>query len=177
MNIDYHIEFDAHYYSVPHRLVGKQVDLRITDTAVEVSHGNQRVAIHGRSRKRGGFTTLTEHMPASHRAHREWTPAKLVDWGRSVGVATAAVVQWQMEHRPHPEQGYRACLGMRRLAKQYSPQRLEAACARALAIRSPGLASVTSILKRGLDRQPVPGTPGQTSLPLHANVRGPGYYH
>jgi hypothetical protein len=92
-------------------------------------------------------------------------------------VATAAIVQWQMEHRPHPEQGYRACLGLRRLAKQYTPARLEAACARALTIRSPGLASITSILQRGLDRQPLPDRSSRSSLPPHDNVRGPDYYH
>lgn len=177
VNIDYHIEFDAHYYSVPHRLVRQEVDLRVTATTVEVLHGQQRVAAHVRSYVRGGFTTLAEHMPASHRAHREWSPGKLVKWGQSIGVATAAIVQWQMDHRPHPEQGYRACLGLRRLAKQYTPPRLEAACARALAIRSPGLASVTSILKRGLDRQPLPDRSTRSSLPPHDNVRGPDYYH
>ncbi len=177
VNIDYHVEYEGHYYSVPHRLVRQEVELRATERAIEVLHGNQRVAVHGRSRQRGAFTTLAEHMPASHRAHREWTPAKLIEWGRSIGVATAAIVQWQMEHRPHPEQGYRACLGMRRLAKEYTPARLEAACARALAIRSPGLRSLTSILKTGLDRLPLPGTPAQSSLPLHENVRGATYYH
>jgi len=176
-NIDYHVEYDGHYYSVPYRLVRQEVDLRVTATTVEVLHGQQRVAAHARSYARGRFTTLPEHMPSSHRAHREWTPGKLVDWGKTIGVATAAVVQWQMDHRPHPEQGYRACLGLRRLAKQYTPARLEAACARALAIHSPGLRSITSILQRGLDRQPVSdGTP-RTTLPAHDNVRGPDYYH
>ncbi len=177
VNIDYHIEFEHHYYSVPYRRVREQVELRVADRTLEVLYRSQRVAIHVRSHRHGGFTTLPEHMPASHRAHREWTPAKLIDWGRSIGVATAAVVQWQMQHRPHPEQGYRACLGMRRLAKEYSAPRLEAACARAMAIRSPALHSITSILKRGLDRLPLPGEPVQASLPLNANVRGPAAYH
>lgn len=177
VNVDYHIEFEGHYYSVPYRLVRQEVQLRVTDTAVEILHGNQRVALHARSWRRGAFTTLPEHMPASHRAHREWSPAKLIEWGRSIGVATAAVVAWQMEHRPHPEQGYRACLGMRRLAKEYSAARLEAASARAMAIHSPGLHSLTSILKRGLDRLPLPGEPAQASLPISENVRGPASYH
>ena len=111
------------------------------------------MACHALSHKRGGHTTAAEHMPASHRAHLEWTPAKLIDWGRRIGVSTAAVVTWQLEHRPHPEQGYRACLGLQRLAREYTPARLEAACARALAIRSPTFRSVDSILKSGLDRQ------------------------
>jgi transposase len=177
VNIDYHVEFDAHYYSVPHRFVGTTVELRLTDTLVEAFAANQRVACHALSHKRGGHTTVAEHMPASHRAHLEWTPGKLIDWGRRIGVSTAAVVSWQLEHRPHPEQGYRACLGLKRLARQYSPARLEAACTRALAIRSPTFRSVDSILKCGLDRQHslLPAT--TPALPQHENVRGPDYYH
>ena len=177
VNIDYHVEFDAHYYSVPHRLVGTTVELRVTDTLVEAFQANQCVASHALSHKRGQHTTIAEHMPASHRAHLEWTPGKLIDWGRRIGVSTAAVVTWQLEHRPHPEQGYRACLGLKRLAREYTPARLEAACTRALAIRSPTYRSVASILKSGLDRQQslLPATP--PALPEHENVRGPDYYH
>jgi transposase len=126
---------------------------------------------------RGQHTTAAEHMPASHRAHLQWTPAKLIDWGRRIGVSTAAVVTWQLERRPHPEQGYRACLGLQRLARQYTPARLEAACTRALAIRSPTYRSVAN------DPQDRSGPPAQRAapttpaLPAHENVRGPGYYH
>ena len=176
VNIDYHVEFDAHYYSVPHRLVHATVDLRVTDTLVEAFQANQRVACHALSHKRGGHTTLPEHMPASHRAHLEWTPQKLIDWGRRIGVCTAAVVTWQLEHRPHPEQGYRACLGLKRLAREFTPERLEAACTRALAIRSPNFHSVSSILKKGLDRHAGPA-PATTASPDHENVRGPDYYN
>jgi transposase len=177
VNIDYHVELDGHYYSVPHRLVRAEVELRVTATTVEILAGNQRVAVHAYSSRRGAHTTLAEHMPASHRAQREWTPQRLIAWGLSLGAATAAVVRWQMEHRPHPEQGYRACLGLQRLARQFGTARLEAACARALSIRSPTYRSVNSILAAGLDRQQVPAAPAQAALPLHENVRGPDYYH
>ena len=177
VNIDYHVEFDAHYYSVPHRLVGTTVELRVTDTLVEAFAANQRVACHALSHQRGGHTTLAEHMPASHRAHLEWTPGKLIEWGCRIGVSTAAVVAWQLEHRPHPEQGYRACLGLKRLAREYTPARLEAACTRALAIRSPSFRSVDSILKCGLDRQQKLLPTTTTALAEHENVRGPDYYH
>jgi transposase len=177
VNIDYHVELDEHYYSVPHRLVHATLELRITSTMVEAFAGQQRVAVHAYSALKGRFTTLPEHMPASHRAHREWTPAKLIAWGERVGVACAAVVRWQMEHRPHPEQGYRACLGLQRLARTYGAARLEAACTRAMAIRSPRFTTIDSILKSGMDRQPLPAKATQTSLPLHENVRGPDYYH
>ena len=177
VNIDYHVEYEGHYYSVPHALVRTTVELRVTASLVECFSANQRVACHALSHLKGKFTTEPAHMPASHRAHLEWTPQKLIDWGLRIGVSTAAVVTWQMEHRPHPEQGYRACLGMQRLARQYTPQRLEAACTRAMAIRSPNLHSVTSILKNGLDRQQSLPTTKAPALPVHDNIRGPDYFH
>jgi transposase len=133
--------------------------------------------VHLVSTAKGKHSTISEHMPASHRAHRDWTPAKLITWGESIGVGCAALVRWQMENRPHPEQGYRACLGLQRLARQYGPERLDAACTRAMAIRSPTYRSVNAILTSGTDRRPLPAKPAQTSLPLHDNVRGPDYYH
>ncbi len=177
VNIDYHVEVAGHYYSVPHALVGQQVELRIGERTLEVLHKNRRVAAHAIDARRGAYTTLAEHMPASHREHAQWSPAKLIAWGERVGAACAAVVRWQMEHRPHPEQGYRACLGLMKLARQYGAERLEAACARALSIRSPQYRSVGSILASGLDRQGVVGTREVIAMPQHENVRGPGYYH
>jgi transposase len=162
---------------VPHALVRTTVELRATATLVECYSSNQRVACHAVSHQRGAHTTTPEHMPASHRAHLEWTPQKLLDWGLRIGVSTAAVVTWQLEHRAHPEQGYRACLGLQRLARQYTPERLEAACTRAVAIRALTYRSVASILKSGLDRQHhLPSTPAG-SLPLHDNIRGADYFH
>jgi len=177
VNIDYHVAFEGHYYSVPHQHVGAEVELRITATTLEVLLRRQRIAAHARSARVGSFTTVAEHMPASHREHRQWTPAKLIGWGERVGAATAGVVRWQMEHRPHPEQGYRACLGLMRLARQYGDERLEAACARAQSIRAPNYRSVKSILECGLDRQEAALLGGAASpMPAHDNVRGPGYY-
>ena len=177
VNIDYHIDVDHHYYSVPHQLVGTKLDVRVTGSLLECFASNKRVASHAVSTVHGGFTTLPEHMPASHRAHLEWTPTKLISWGLRIGVSTAAVVTWQMEHRPHPEQGYRACLGLLALAKKYTNERLEAACTRAMAIRAPHLRSVTNILKCGLDRQPSLFPAASSPTIEHENVRGPDYYH
>jgi transposase len=177
VNIDYHVEFEGHYYSVPHRLVGAKIDVRVTGNLLECFASNQRVAGHAVSPVRGGFTTTPEHMPASHRAHLEWTPAKLIAWGQRIGVSTAAVVTWQLEHRPHPEQGYRACLGLLALVRRYSAERLEAACTRAMAIRAPNLRSVTNILKCGLDRQPSLFPAAENPAIAHENVRGSDYYH
>jgi len=133
--------------------------------------------VHALDARRGAYTTLAEHMPASHREHAQWSPAKLVAWGERVGAACAGVVRWQMEHRPHPEQGYRACLGLMRLSREYGTERLEAACARALSIRAPLYKSISSILAAGLDRQHTLGQQQLPAMPAHENVRGPGYYH
>jgi len=181
VNIDYHVAFEGHYYSVPHQHVGQAVELRITATTLEVLLRRQRIAAHARSAKAGSFTTVAEHMPASHRAHLQWTPAKLIAWAERIGAATAGVVRWQMEHRAHPEQGYRACLGLMRLGREFGDDRLEAACARAQSIRAPHYRSVKSILACGLDRQDSrrPAGAGSTvsPMPSHDNVRGSGYYH
>ena len=177
VNIDYHVAYEGHYYSVPHQHVGAAVELRITAGTLEVLLRRQRIAAHALSPQVGGFTTVAEHMPASHRAHRLWTPAKLIGWGERIGAATAGVVRWQMEHRTHPEQGYRACLGLMRLAREYGDERLEAACARAQSIRAPHYRSVKSILASALDRRDSSLLGGDTAaMPAHDNVRGPGYY-
>ena len=180
VNIDYHVAFEGHHYSVPHQHVGAAVELRVTATTLEVLLRRQRIAAHARSALAGGFTTVAEHMPASHRAHLQWTPAKLIGWGERIGAATAGVVRWQMERRPHPEQGYRACLGLMRLAREYGNDRLEAACARAQSIRAPHYRSVKSILACGLDRQDSSLLGGERNpaapMPSHDNVRGAGYY-
>ncbi|MGZ5000600.1 MAG: IS21 family transposase [Methylomonas sp.] len=181
VNIDYHIEFEGHYYSVPHTLVGKEIECRITASTVECLYQQQRVAVHVRSAKRGAHSTIDEHMPKSHRAHMRWTPGKLLNWALSIGPATRDVVEYQLTHKPHPEMGYRTCLGLLALARQYGHERLEAACQRALAIHSPYRKSVLSILQAGLDQTPLP--PNQTTpakepvTPCHDNVRGAEYYH
>lgn len=179
VNIDYHAEVDSHYYSVPYVLVKEQLDVRLTATTVEFLHKGQRVASHPRSPQRYGYSTLSEHMPKSHREFAEWTPQRLVHWAAKTGPHTAALAEQILSSRAHPQQGYRSVLGLIRLAKNYTPQRLEAACQRALANGAGGLKSVASILKTGLDRQPLPETSEQqlSLLPRHDNIRGADYYH
>ena len=178
VNIDYHVEVDHHYYSVPHSLVRQEVYARVTRHGVEILHGGKRVAAHARSRLKGKHTTLPEHMPAAHRAHMEWTPGRLLNWGASIGPGAQAIVNHLLTNRPHPEMGYRACLGLLRLARKYGKERLEIACQRALVIGSPTRRSVLSILKSGLDRQPaLPLQLTEWHSPEHENVRGPDYYH
>ena len=179
VSIDYHVEVDGHYYSVPHALVRQKIDARLTATTVEFFFKGKRVAAHARALARGKFTTLAEHMPEAHRRHREWTPGRLLNWARRIGPQTQAIVQWQFDHRPHPEQGYRACLGLLNLGKRYGDARLEAACQRALVIGSPMLKSVKSILEARLDQQPLPGHAPEeaaTRTRDHDNVRGAAYF-
>ncbi|HNK18810.1 MAG TPA: IS21 family transposase [Piscinibacter sp.] len=173
---DYHVDVAGHYYSVPHALVGHTVWTRYTARGVEVFFRSERVASHVRSYQRGQHTTLPEHMPKSHRAHAEWSPRRLIQWGASIGVHTGTVVEHLLRSKPHPEQGYRACLGLLALARQYGPERLEAASALAVRLGSPTRWSVKSILQSGRDRH-APGEALALQLPEHANVRGPGYYH
>ena len=178
VNIDYHVVVDKHYYSVPHQLARQQVDVRLSAATVEIFRSSRRVASHPRSHVRHGHTTDPAHMPESHRRHAEWTPSRITDWAGKTGPSTAALVAAILASRPHPEQGYRAALGIIRLAGRYGEHRAEAACARALALRSYSYRSVESILRTGLDRQPLPGdTPRLRPHPAHPNVRGPGYYN
>ena len=180
VHIDYHIAVEGHFYSVPHALLKATVQVRLTAAMVEVLHGGVRVAVHRRSvgaAGKGRFTTEPAHRPASHRAHLEWTPERLVRWGRETGPATAAVVAHILEHKPHPEQGYRSCLGLFSLVKRYTGPRLEAACVRARRTGAVSYRSIRSILAAGLDQLP-PEDPLVLHLPsAHAHVRGAAYYH
>jgi transposase len=173
---DYHVDVDHHYYSVPHALVGHTVWARFTAASVEVFFRSERVATHGRSYQRGTHTTLPEHMPKSHRAHAEWSPRRLIQWGAAIGTHTGAVVEHLLRSKPHPEQGYRACLGLLNLSRAYGEARLEAAAALAVRLGSPTRKSVKSILESGRDRRRPSESP-ELELPVHGNLREPGYYH
>jgi len=177
VNIDYHIELERHYYSVPYQLVGKSVDVRVTVATVEVLYKNKRVASHMRSVHKGGFTTVAEHMPERHKKYLEWTPARIIKWAGETGPNTQRLAEAILSGRPHPQQGYRSCLGILRLSNLYGPQRLEAACVRALTIGACSYKSIESILKTGLDRQEL--SSGSRTVPLptaHENLRGNNYY-
>ncbi len=177
VNIDYHIELERHYYSVPYQLVGKTVDVRVSSATVEVLYKNKRVASHRRNAHRGGFTTVVQHMPERHKKYLEWTPARIIKWAGETGTNTQKLVEAVLCNRPHPQQGYRSCLGSLRLSNLYGTQRLEAASARALAIGACSYKSVESILKNGLDRQQLCATSPAVPLPTaNQNLRGNTYY-
>jgi transposase len=176
VSLDYHVCADGHYYSVPYRLVKEEVRIRTTLTVVEIFHGGVRVASHFRSHKKHGFTTNRDHMPEGHREHAEWTPERVVRWIGRAGEATAEVAKRILASRPHPEQGFRACMGIKRLGEVYGQERLEAACQRALAIQSPSYKSVKSILMNKLDQKPLPEPAADTPPIEHENIRGADYY-
>lgn len=178
LNIDYHAELDHHYYSAPHALVHEPLEARLTATTIELFHKGQRVAAHVRSAVRGRHTTVPAHMPKAHQRQLEWTPSRILHWAGTLGPQTHALVEAILAERPHPEQGYRSCLGILRLATRYGEARLEAACARAAAVRARSYRHVDSILKHGLDRVPEPvEEPAQAPSAPHENIRGGGYYH
>ncbi len=174
---DYHIEIADHFYSVPSRLIRDVVEARITSATVEIFHKGHRVASHPFSRVRNRHTTMTEHMPSAHRRFAEWTPAKMMDEAAKIGPATVALFEAIMRAKPHPEQGFRSCLGIISLVKSHGPSRVEAACRRGNAVGSTTYGSVASILKHGLDRA-FADDAAPDVLPLrHSNIRGSGYYH
>ncbi len=179
VNIDYHVAFDANLYSAPYNLVQELVEIRSTATTVEILHKGTRVASHLRSRGRGQVITNEEHRPKSHRAHLEWTPSRMIHWAETIGPNTARLFEKIMADKPHPEMGYRGCLGIIRLAEKYSVQRVEAASERALITGACRYKSVESILKNSLDQMPVASPPPSSpppGTPPHDNIRGSEYF-
>ena len=173
---DYHVCVDDHHYSVPHRLVGQVVEMRATANTVEVLARGQRVAVHVRSREANGKTTNVDHLPASHRHHLEWTPERIAAWSSEVGPSTSALTTAILAERPHPEAGYRSCLGILRLSRKYGNERLERACTRALAAGARSYRNVQSMLEKNLDRLETAAPAVEVKPIAHENVRGAAYY-
>jgi transposase len=176
VNIDYHIEVGRHYYSVPHQLIQKQLDVRITTSTLECFYKNKRVASHIRSYQQGRHTTVKEHMPKSHQKWAEWTPQRFIHWAGKIGPQTVQLIENILNSRRLPQQGFRSCLGVLRLAKSYGDQRLEAACKRAVAIGGTSYRSVESILKHNLDQKPLLDETDAVAPISHINIRGAHYY-
>ena len=179
VHIDYHVSYDDHLYSVPFRLVGKKVDIRATSTTVELFYKGKRVASHIRSYGRRHPSTAPEHRPKSHAAYADWSPERMRHWAATLGSSVEALAVAIMNTKRHPEEGYRACLGVIRLGKKYGNDRLEKACQRALSLQSPSYKTVHSMLKAGLEEVPMPAAePAKQTMPVdHENIRGPKYYH
>lgn len=188
VNIDYHVEVRRHYYSVPYTLVHMDVEVRISTATIEVFHAGKRVAVHVRSEKIGGYSTVSEHRPKSHQKHVEWSPSRLIRWGEDIGASAGALVHRILESRPHPEQGYRACLGLMRLATRFTP--LASVSSRAISsshlddpwvetVASPasGLARAREAARRQLECRRIveaPGAGGGHARRRNRTTRRPG---
>jgi transposase len=176
VHVDYHIEIDHHYYSVPYKLIKQIVNVRLTANTVECFYNGQRVASHLRSYLRGKHTTLPEHMPPAHQKFSEWSPGRFLNWASDIGPATCKVIKYLLTKAVHPEQSYRACFGILTSAKRFGKERLESACQRALAIGAPRRHSILSILENGLDKQPLIKPILSSCIGLHENIRGAAHY-
>jgi transposase len=174
VNLDYHIEIAKHFYSVPFRLLRQEVEARVTAKTVEIFHRGNLVATHPRSLRPYRPSTIADHMPSSHRRYRDWTHERIQREAAATGNDTAALVEIVLRSRPHPEQGFRSCIGILRLRKRYGTERVDAACGRALALGTRSYGSVAAILKNAQERNTA-----QAEAPslFHENIRGPGYYH
>ena len=181
VHIDYHIDYEQHYYSVPYTLLKQAVEVHANAQSVVIYRQGARGAIHARSYRKGGHSTLPEHRPKAHQAMAEWSPKRFLGWAASIGSETRTVVEHILQEKRHPEQSYRRILALLSNAKKFSPERLNRACGRALLINSPTRTSVESILKQGLDQSDLADAKmaQQTELGLddHENIRGETYYH
>jgi transposase len=173
---DYHVEAEGCFYSVPYRLIGEALDVRIAERTIEAFHKGERVASHARSPGRRGHITVADHMPSAHRRHAAWTPARMMAAADKIGPAAAALFEAIMTDRPHPEQGFRTCLGILALERTYGQARMEAACRRAGLIKARSVSSIRSILQTGLDRAFLDPEP-EPQPPRHENIRGRTYFH
>lgn len=178
VDLSYHVEHDDHFYSVHFSHIGEKLDLRATETTVEIFRRGARLVSYARSYAKGKYTTLKEHMPRAHLDQVDWTPERLTGWAKMTGPKTVALLEAIMSSKAHPQQGFKACLGVLRQAREYPPQRVERAAARALHFRTLNSGSVASILRHNLDQLPLPGEEKpQQALPLHENIRGGRYYY
>lgn len=177
VGIDYHVDVDNHFYSVPHRFARHEVEIRLTARTVEVFFKGERIAAHLRNSGNGKHTTVPDHMPSSHRRYADWTIDRIHREAQSIGPSVALLCEMILEHRPHPEQGFRACLGILKLVRTFGTERVEAAATRALEIGARTYGSVKSILDNNLDRQAAPRRTTGGQAILHPNIRGARYYH
>ncbi len=188
VGLDYCVEFDGRIYSVPCALIQQRVDVRATASAVEILRNNERVAVHVRSfGPKGRPTIAPEHRPRSHREYGAWPPDRMIRWAESIGPNVGALVTTMLRADPHPELRYRSCLGVLRMGKTYGDARLDAACARAIALGANSYRTVSEMLKRRLESAPLPDAPpasgaadASAAIPMsdtvRENVRGADYF-
>ena len=174
--IDYHVEVDHHFYSVPHALIHQEARVRITESVVEVFHRGERVASHQKDPAPGCHTTLSAHMPESHQAVRGWSPERFLEWAGRSGKATRQVGEALLSSRRHPQQAYRSCLGLLSLARNDSPSTLEHACQRALALGVGSYREIRVLMESASSRKTLSDAPNSPPAQTHDNIRGARFY-
>jgi transposase len=178
VNIDYHVTYDDHFYSAPYQLVKRQVDIRATDTSIEIYYRGKRVSSHLRSLRKGGYTTSDSHRPESHKSYLEWTPERIINWASSKGKNIGLFVKELIKKKVHPEQAYRSAMGVIRLSDKYGVSRLDKACFRAIELRSISYQTVKNLLKNKLEEMnSLDGVKRGSYFKNNHNVRGSEYYH
>ena len=178
VQFNYHIYLsdDKHHYSVPYRYRARQVQVIYTDTVVEIFYKNTRIAFHKRNRTANGYSTIKEHMPSHHRLMSDWNPQRLINWAGNIGESVKAVIQHILEHRQHPEQAYKVCLGILNLTKKFDKDRLNKACHIAIECQHYSYKGIKNILENRLENQQTDGFEAQSFTTAHANIRGNHYY-
>lgn len=177
VNVDYHIQYDDHLYSVPHHLVGEKLELHAKDQIIELYFKHQRVTSHARH-YRPGTTTTPEHMPVRHEKHHQWNAGRLMNWAQSIGDEVLIWVKVQLSRKDHEQQAYRVCLGLLNLSREYPPTRLDRACAIANQNQLYRLKQVKSILQANQDQLINEADQQRPLLPQsHENIRGPKHFH
>jgi len=176
---DYHVEYAHHWYSVPHELVGERLDLKASQRLIQLYRNGRCIAQHPRSDQAGKHTTHAGHMPVNHQQQGKWTPARLQGWAASIGPSVLGVVTCIQASKPHPEQSYRAILGLLNLQKKYGSERLEHASKVALLQGRPNRGFIDNVLKHNREQLLLETFEEETTAPHleHENLRGPGYYH
>lgn len=176
VNVDYHVELFSRYYSVPFKYSQEEVQIRFNENTVEIFHHSLRIAVHRRINEKGRHSTEHAHMPEQHEKYLKWPPSRIMNWASQVGVSTRKVVETILLNRQYPQQGYRSCFGILRLAMRYNDQRLEAACTRAIVFGEFSYSMINSILEKGLDRLQISPNTEQNPPIAHQNVRGKEYF-
>lgn len=178
VGINYHVDIEGHHYSAPYQYVQKQVEVRFSDTIVEIFYKAERIASHVRLFRKGDYSTKAEHMPPSHQKYVSWTPERMIRWAAETGDFAAQVAEKILGGKIHPEQGFKSVLGLIRLGEKFGKDRLNAACKRALDLGSARYKTVQSILTRNLECDLKREEPNSDKeLPEHENIRGSSYYH
>jgi len=178
VNIDYHVEFDRHYYSVPHHLCRQDVHIRSTERTVEIYFNGKQIAMHPRSKAKGRHTTVQEHMPPTHQYYGDWSPDRFIRWAGKIGSHTEQLIRIVLTSKQHPQQAYRSCLGVLGFANTSGHDRLESACRYALTHEIHSYRGIKNIMDNKLDLSGSDGNvPQCSSLPAHQNIRGKDYYN